>query len=148
MNASGTEIGLIFGIYPLVVFVVAPVIGVLVSLMSTATCVWFFKGEMTSYLNHFASIFLRWFLSFHCCLAPNSWSKIHIDSRTVPLCWITDIIWVFQLYHCSYTIVVYPMTKLAIYLQKLCFIFTSINWQVFNVKNLHLLINVERRNCK
>lgn len=39
MNASGTEIGLIFGIYPLVVFVVAPLIGVLVSLMSTATCV-------------------------------------------------------------------------------------------------------------
>lgn len=29
MNASGTEIGLIFGIYPLVVFVVAPLIGVL-----------------------------------------------------------------------------------------------------------------------
>ena len=57
MNASGTEIGLIFGIYPLVVFVVAPLIGVLVSLMSTATYVWFFKGEMTSYLNHFASIF-------------------------------------------------------------------------------------------
>ena len=31
MGASGTMIGLIFGIYPLVVFVVAPVIGVLVS---------------------------------------------------------------------------------------------------------------------
>ena len=39
MNASGTEIGLIFGIYPLVVFVVAPLIGVLVSLMSATTCV-------------------------------------------------------------------------------------------------------------
>lgn len=31
MGASGTMIGLIFGIYPLVVFVVAPLIGVLVS---------------------------------------------------------------------------------------------------------------------
>lgn len=31
MGASGTLIGLIFGIYPLVVFAVAPVIGVLVS---------------------------------------------------------------------------------------------------------------------
>ena len=33
MGASGTMIGLIFGIYPLVVFVVAPLIGVLVSFM-------------------------------------------------------------------------------------------------------------------
>ena len=33
MGASGTEVGLIFGIYPLVVFVVAPVIGVLVSIL-------------------------------------------------------------------------------------------------------------------
>ena len=31
MGASGTLIGLIFGIYPLVVFAVTPVIGVLVS---------------------------------------------------------------------------------------------------------------------
>ena len=31
MDASSTMIGLIFGIYPLVVFVVSPVIGVLVS---------------------------------------------------------------------------------------------------------------------
>ena len=34
MGASGSMIGLIFGIYPLVVFVVAPVIGVLVSIAS------------------------------------------------------------------------------------------------------------------
>ena len=33
MGASGTMIGLIFGIYPLVVFIVAPLIGVLVSLL-------------------------------------------------------------------------------------------------------------------
>ena len=31
MGASGTMIGLIFGIYPLVVFLVAPVLGVFVS---------------------------------------------------------------------------------------------------------------------
>ena len=31
MGASGTLIGLIFGIYPLMVFAVAPLIGVLVS---------------------------------------------------------------------------------------------------------------------
>ena len=32
MGASGTMIGLIFGIYPLVVFLVAPLIGVFVSI--------------------------------------------------------------------------------------------------------------------
>ncbi len=31
MGASGSMIGLIFGIYPLVIFVVAPLIGVIVS---------------------------------------------------------------------------------------------------------------------
>lgn len=45
MGASGTMIGLIFGIYPLVVFVVAPLIGVLVSLMfgcnyALGLCTW------------------------------------------------------------------------------------------------------------
>lgn len=38
MGASGTMIGLIFGIYPLVVFVVAPLIGVLVSVMLGCMC--------------------------------------------------------------------------------------------------------------